>query len=523
MDGSHQLSDEHRVVGSLLSGRPAELAGPGDQADQAALADLRLDQVIAKVARGQDEGDLITGLLGQPVRDTDTLGYRHEVFRDLEDPGLFQAAGQFAAQLRQVRGHLAQLAGMRSGHQREGWFLDAAAIYCDAVRAIAAELEARAIGSRGLTAFRDYLARYVRSAAFEALTADTAARQADLAAITYQVRVKGPRVEVSRHDGEPDYSAEIEKTFERFQPGAAVKDYRVRYRTRPGMNHVGEQILDLVARLFSDEFGALAAFCREHARLIDPAVEQLDRELQFYLAYLDYIQPLRAAGLSLLLPGPEHRIEGDLRRRHLRPGARGQAHRRRADRGHQRVPPHRPQRVIVVSGPNQGGKTTFARTFGQLHHLAGTGCPVPGSAARLFVPDQVFTHFQREEDLSDLAGRLEDDLLRIQKALLAATPDSVVIMNEIFTSTTASDARFLGEKVLAKVIELDLLCVYVTFIDELASLGPAVVSMTSTITPDNPAERTFKVVRKPADGLAYALAIARRHHVTYEQLKGRLT
>ena len=35
MDGSHQLSDEHRVVGSLLSGRPAELAGPGDQADQA--------------------------------------------------------------------------------------------------------------------------------------------------------------------------------------------------------------------------------------------------------------------------------------------------------------------------------------------------------------------------------------------------------------------------------------------------------------------------------------------------------
>jgi DNA mismatch repair ATPase MutS len=147
---------------------------------------------------------------------------------------------------------------------------------------------------------------------------------------------------------------------------------------------------------------------------------------------------------------------------------------------------------------------------------------VPGTSARLFLPDQVFTHFGREEDLDDLAGRLEDDLLRIRTALLAATPDSLVILNEAFASTTASDARFLGEKVLAKVIDLGLLCVYVTFIDELAALGPAVVSMSSTVAPDDPARRTFKVIRKRADGLAYALAIARKHHLTYEQLARRL-
>jgi hypothetical protein len=518
--GTSPPEDRH-VPSLLFEVTPAgQDAGQRDE-DRSFAPDLNLDQIVAAIAGDREERDLITTVLYGHLRDAGAVRYRQEIFRDLEDPVLFDQVQRFAGLMREIRAHLRQLPKMPYRYQREGWLLDAAASYCDAVQALAGHLASAQISSRGLLALREYVTSYVASDGFTALVSDTGNCKDALGRVRYCTRIRGSRVDISRYQDEADYSAAVLTTFERFKQGAAT-DYRIHYRTWPGMNHITAQILELVARLFPAEFTALDEYCRQHAAFLDEGVRRADQQLQFYLAYLDHIRPLRLAGLRFCYP----EVSATSKNVHaadtfdLALAAKLVPGRKQVVTNDFHLAGH--ERIFVVTGPNQGGKTTFARTFGQLHHLASIGCPVPGSTARLFLFDRVFTHFAREEDLTRMSGKLEDDMVRIRDILRAATRGSIVILNETFSSTTLHDARFLGTKLLTKVMQLDALCVYITFVDELASLGEPVVSMMSTIVPDNPAKRTYQVVRKPADGLAFALAIAEKYDLTYEQLRRRL-
>jgi DNA mismatch repair ATPase MutS len=482
--------------------------------------DLNLDQIVAALTAGRDEYELAPFFYA-PLRDVEAVHYRHHVLSDLEQEEVRGAVGEFARAMSRMREQVELIGKLRHELQKQRWFLQAVASYCAGVSAFADRLAQLELQSQGMAALRDYLQNDTASEAFVSLASETGEREADLAAVTYGVHIRGNRVRVSRYDGEADMSEEVQRTFAKFAQ-AAVKDRRITYRADPHMDHVETQIMELVARLHPETFTVVRDYCDRHQGYIDETVVRFDREVQFYLAYLECIAPLRSLGLAFSHPrvsvGSKHEhatqtFDLALAIKRVSEGATVVCNDVELDG---------PERILVVSGPNNGGKTTFARMFGQLHHLAGLGLPVPGRDTRLFLPDRIFTHFEREEDIATLRGKFDDELARIHEILSQATGDSVVIMNESFGSTTLHDALVVGSEVVGQLIGLDVLAVFVTFVDELASLGPSTVSMMSTVVPEDPAVRTYRVVRKPADGLAYAAALAEKYGLSYESLRRRL-
>lgn len=485
--------------------------------------DLNLDQIVTPILASRKDYAL-DSFYYTPLRDPDTVLYRQDVLRQFENERLREALAGFSqaihdldGQMSGIRRDLSEADSYHNNYLTRGRMLDCAERYCKAISQLL-ELSFPPLESEGLRSFFTYLSDYCRTEEFLILSSCVRELREDFSKVRYCMLIKDGTISVRKYEEQPDHSRQLLSCFEKFRQGE-VKDYRQKMYEAPSAEHVEAAVLNMVAGYYKEEFGRLNHFCKNHLGFINDVILCFSREVQFYLAWLEYIRPLQCAGLPFCYPqicgGTEYlHTNGcfDLALAQLKKG----------EVVVNNFVLNRPELIIAVTGPNQGGKTTFARAFGQIHYLAALGLCVPGRDAALPLFDNILTHFEREEDLSTLNGKLQDDLVRLRALTERATSRSIIIVNEIFASTTLQDALELGKRMMEGFVQLGAVALIVTFLDELAVHGPETVSMMSTVHPDDPASRTFRIIRKPPDGLAYAIHIASKHGLTYEQLCRRL-
>lgn len=486
--------------------------------------DLNLNQIVDMVLKPKQKFEL-DNIFFNPLSDRDVIKYRQDVFRDLENETLRYALDSFSKnvhgiyrKLHDIRRNLSSSEPSLNNYYTRGMLFDSIWSYCNEVVLLQETLTSQTVTSKGLHDFSVYLKEYCSSPSFCDLSMSSKKLHEAFSEINYCLVIKNNTMEIHIDEGYKGISDPIVACFEKFRNEDA-KDYRQEISEETLAPHIEVATLQLLAKQYKPLFNELEVFCGRYFHFEDRTLALFSREIQFFLSWLDYTDTVKAKGLPFCYPTFSDRIDGvyctsnyDLALSYITKG----------DIVTNDFSFNSLEQIIVLTGPNQGGKTTYARAFGQTHYLASLGLFVPGKEAKVFMFDKIFTHFGKGEDLSDQEGKLKDDLIRLRKIFDEATKNSIIIVNEIFNSTIINDALILGKFMVETLISLGSPALVITFLDELAVHSPETVSMMSTVLEDDPSTRTFKIVRKPPDGLAFAIHIAQKYDLTYEQLSRRL-
>ena len=105
-------------------------------------------------------------------------------------------------------------------------------------------------------------------------------------------------------------------------------------------------------------------------------------------------------------------------------------------------------KLVLVTGPNSGGKTAFCKTITQIQLLAQIGCYLPAQAATLTVADRIFYQVSEVSHLNDGEGRFGTELKRTKDIFLASTPKSLVVLDELSEGTTFEEKMESSSNVL---------------------------------------------------------------------------
>ncbi|MDG7024685.1 MAG: DNA mismatch repair protein MutS [Nitrososphaerota archaeon] len=122
----------------------------------------------------------------------------------------------------------------------------------------------------------------------------------------------------------------------------------------------------------------------------------------------------------------------------------------------------------IITGANQGGKSTFLRSLGLACLMTQSGMFAPAEQFSVGVSTGIFTHYKREEDVGLKSGKLDEELGRMSDIVDHIGPGSVLLCNESFSSTNEREGSEIGQEVIRALLAAGVRVFLVTHLFELA-------------------------------------------------------
>jgi len=250
----------------------------------------------------------------------------------------------------------------------------------------------------------------------------------------------------------------LRKWFPRiFQPRPLSFGFSLHPRDDSGFRMLSE-IRDRGIGLAASALGGSAEHVRDFFTM-------LRAELAFYVGCLNLHDRLREKGIPTCLPSPAPAEPLRLSFRGLRDVALsvllpGNVVGNDADADG--------MGLIVITGANQGGKSTFLRSVGTAQLMMQAGMFVPAEAFVSSVCDSLVTHYRREEDTTLESGKLDEELGRMSEIVDRLTPHAMILFNESFSATNEREGSEIARQVTSALLEERKRMIFVTHLHEFA-------------------------------------------------------
>jgi DNA mismatch repair protein MutS2 len=177
------------------------------------------------------------------------------------------------------------------------------------------------------------------------------------------------------------------------------------------------------------------------------------------------------------------------------------------------------RRVLVISGPNAGGKTVVLKTVGLFALMAQSGIPVPAEEVALPLFDHVLADIGDQQSITNHLSTFSAHVLSIRSMLESATPQSLILLDEIGGSTEPGEGAALARAVLERFREIGALTIATTHYNRLKFFAETTAGVTNAAMEFN--ELTLQPTYRLIHGLSGAssgLKIAERLRLPAEVL-----
>jgi len=124
--------------------------------------------------------------------------------------------------------------------------------------------------------------------------------------------------------------------------------------------------------------------------------------------------------------------------------------------------------LVIVTGANKGGKTTFLRSVGLSLMMMHCGMFVPASSFSANLCSGLFTHFKRREDVNMESGKLDEELSRMNEIANHLSANSLVLFNEAFAATNEREGSEIAKQIVTALSERHVKVIFVSHLYQFA-------------------------------------------------------